>query len=151
MPLLQSRFFGELEFRESDVFTFPSGLPGFESSHQFVFLNRQGYEPLTFLQNVEWATLCFILLPIQVVEENYTLELTEEERHDLGFDATVSLRPGNDYMCAAIVCVEETGPTVNLMAPIVINLRANKGMQVIRHDSGYSHRSVLHLEAFATC
>ena len=151
MPVLQTRFFGELEFRESDAFLFPSGLPGFESSRHFAFLNRDGYGPLIFLQSVELAALCFILLPIQVVDHTYQLELTSEERDDLGFDRTAPLRPGTDYFCAAVICVEEDGPTANLMAPLIVNLKTNKGMQIVRPDSGHLLRTPLAMEALTQC
>jgi flagellar assembly factor FliW len=151
MPVLQTRFFGELEFQECDAFFFPSGVPGFESSRHFVFLNRDGYEPLTFLQSVELAALCFILLPIQVVDHTYRVELTSEQREDLGFDRTAPLHRGTDYFCAAVICCEEDGPTANLLAPIIVNLKTNKGMQIVRIDSGYSLRTPLAMEALTKC
>jgi flagellar assembly factor FliW len=41
-----------------------------------------------------------------------------------------------------VVCAgsEAGGPSANLLAPIVLNLRDRIGMQVIQSESGYSHR-----------
>jgi flagellar assembly factor FliW len=121
------------------VFHFPNGLPGFEHEHAFLFLNQPHTDPLLFLQSLGDSRLCFILLPILVVDPHYEVNLDAEDLAALHFPANRQPRIGEDILCAAIV---STGPepTANLMAPIVVNLKEQIGLQAIQADSRYSHR-----------
>jgi flagellar assembly factor FliW len=144
MPHVQTRFFGELEFQSEALFCFPSGLPGFEDHRTFVFLKKPGLEPMMFLQSLESRNLCFILLPVRAIVENFQLELTPDEVRQIGLPAERAPVIGEDILCAALICTGEGDvPTANLMAPVVVNLHNNIGMQVIHAESRYSHRHAL--------
>jgi flagellar assembly factor FliW len=141
MPNVLTRFFGELEYQTEALFRFPSGLPGFEDHRNFVFLKKPGLEPLMFLQSLDTRSLCFILLPIRAIDQNFQLELTNDEIGEIGLDTERAPAIGEDILCAAMICAGEPGgPTANLMAPIVVNLHNNIGMQVIHAEASYSHR-----------
>jgi flagellar assembly factor FliW len=87
------------------------------------------------------------MLPILVVDPDYRGTLTEEELATLELPAGRTPQIGRDILCAALVCSEAGARhTVNLMAPIVVNLKTKTGMQVIHDESGYSHRHPLRLE-----
>jgi flagellar assembly factor FliW len=140
MPNVQTKFFGELEYQGEDLFRFPSGLPGFEDHRSFVFLKKPGLEPLMFLQSLCNRSLCFILLPIGTIDRNFQLELTQDEIREIGLVPERTPVIGDDILCAALVCTGEGKvPTANLMAPVVVNLHNNIGMQVIHPESRYSH------------
>lgn len=153
MPRIPTKFFGECDCNDAALFSFPTGLPGFEDQHLFFFMSMPGSEPLFFLQSTTTRELCFILLPILVVDPHYLLELLPPELSELRFSPGRRPIIGEDVLCAAIVsCSDGEAPTVNLMAPIVVNLEARIGMQVIHGESGYSHRHPLQLEEAAlTC
>jgi flagellar assembly factor FliW len=153
MSRIPTKFFGECDCNDGALFTFPAGLPGFEDQHTFFFMTMPGVEPLLFLQSVSTRNLCFILLPVLVVDPNYRLELTPEELLDLGFPADGKPAIGRDVLCGAIISSGEgEAHTANLMAPIVVNLKEKIGMQAIHGESGYSHRHTLQLEeAVLTC
>jgi flagellar assembly factor FliW len=144
MPHVQTRFFGELEYRDEDVLLFPSGLPGFEDHRNFVFLKKPGLEPLMFLQSLLSRSLCFILLPARAVDQTYQLDLTGDELREIGLAIERIPVVGEDILCAAMICTGEGSvPTANLMAPIVVNLYNNVGMQVIHPETRYSYRHPL--------
>ena len=147
MPRILTKFFGERDCDSESLYSFPCGLPGFEEQRSFLFLSMPGSEPLLFMQSVTTRSLCFVLLPILVVDPSYCLQLTAEEASILQLPAGSSPRIGKDVLCAVMVCSEggET-PTANLMSPVVVNLRTKTGMQVIQFDRGYSHRHQLNLE-----
>jgi flagellar assembly factor FliW len=142
MPILQTTCFGELEYPSSAVYEFPAGLPGFENERRFVFLERPGAAPLMFMHSLSNPELSFILLPILVADPQYHLTLTEEDLADLLLPPGREPGIGDDILCGGLVSVggQETRPTVNLLAPIVLNLEKRLGMQVIQAQSGYSHR-----------
>src|ERR1035438_9995162 len=68
-----------LDCNDRTVFHFPYGLPGFEHEHAFVFLQQPHTHPLLFLQSLADSHLCFILLPILVVDANYKVNLDAED------------------------------------------------------------------------
>jgi flagellar assembly factor FliW len=143
MPQIRTAYFGELDYTEGAVFQFPYGLPGFERERSFLFLKRPHTEPLLFLQSVDNQRVCFILLPILVIEPNYAVHLDADDLAALHLDPGRQPRIGEDILCAAIVRTgggEQGEPTANLMAPVVVNLKEQIGMQVIDGGSPYSHR-----------
>ena len=79
MARVQTKFFGSLEYSPSSLFLFPGGLPGFEEQREFVFLNLPERDPLIFMQSLSTRNLCFVLLPILVVDPQYRLDFTPEE------------------------------------------------------------------------
>jgi len=153
MPKIPTKFFGELDCDADAIYSFPSGLPGFETHRSFFFLKIPGTEPLMLLQSALSANLCFVLLPVLVIDQDYDLRLTPDELSELGLPRDRHPVIGRDILCAALVCSSnEEAPTANLMAPVVVNLQTKVGMQVIHGDSGYSHRHSLHSrEAVLSC
>jgi flagellar assembly factor FliW len=148
-PMLRipTKFFGDRECDADSIYTFPAGLPGFEDQHSFCFLTMPGSEPLLFMQSTTTQNLCFVMLPILVVDPDYNTALTEEELATLELPADRTPKIGREILCAALVCSEAgTRPSVNLMAPIVVNLKTKTGLQVIHGESGYSHRHPLRLQ-----
>jgi flagellar assembly factor FliW len=155
MRRLSSHCFGEIEFPDSAVFQFPSGLPGFEDERAFVFLERPDTHPLIFMHSLSQPDLCFILLPVLAADPNYRLTLTADEISELELPQPGEVRIGADLLCGALVSAadrDRPGPTVNLLAPIVVNLKKKLGIQAIQTCSGYSHRHPLPLpEEVAPC
>jgi flagellar assembly factor FliW len=153
MPRISTKFFGELDCEAGDVYTFPSGLPGFENEQSFYFLTIPGAEPLLLLQSASSRNLCFVLLPVLVIDQTFRLELSAEEAAELRLPTGRQPVIGKDILCAAMVCTSDgQQPTANLMSPVVVNLHENLGLQVIHSESGYSHRHPVRFEeALAAC
>jgi flagellar assembly factor FliW len=149
MPQIRTAYFGELDYTDGTVFHFPYGLPGFEHEHAFLFLKQPHIEPLLFLQSLGNSRLCFILLPILVLDPNYAVHLDADDLAALHLAPGRQPRIGEDILCAAIVntCADEGGQaTANLMAPVVVNIKDQIGMQVIQTGSPYSHRHPIPVE-----
>jgi flagellar assembly factor FliW len=143
MPRTLTAYFGELDYTETAVFQFPYGLPGFESERAFLFLQQPQTEPLMFLQSLGNPRLCFLLLPILVADPHYRVDLDAEDLAALHLAPGRQPRIGEDVLCAAILRAgdsEEPEPTANLMAPVVVNLKEQIGIQAIQVESPYSHR-----------
>ena len=146
MPRIHTRCFGQVEYSSGAVFEFPDGMPGFETQHAFVFLERPAAHPFIFMQSVSSAKLCFILLPVLAADPKYKLRLADEDLIALGLPAGKQPRIGKDVLCAVLVCAageERPDPTINLLAPIVVNLKRRIGIQAIQTQSGYPCRQPL--------
>ena len=114
---------------------FPHGIPAFETEKQFRLIER---EPLLFLESETSSNLSFLLLPVALIDPEYRLAISAEDKETLG------ARPESRLLCLAVVtAAEDSPPTVNLLAPVVVNLDNGKAVQAVRSDAVYSHKKVI--------
>lgn len=113
---------------------FPNGLPAFESHRYFRLEARDRLAPLVELRS-EADELSFCLLPIALLDPAYELTLADADRAALAFE------PPHELLALALVTLgEDSAPTANLLAPIVIDMATGRGVQAIRDDQRYSHQ-----------
>ena len=144
MATAETKFFGLVEFDGDSVWSFPSGLPGFETHQRFLPLQRPGAEPVVFLQSLQDSGLCFVTMPVNAVEPNYRLEAPAEELTGMGFSPDRQPVLGTEAICLAILTLAPgKAPTANLMSPVLVNLQRRQGMQVIQTDTHYTHQHPL--------
>jgi flagellar assembly factor FliW len=129
--------FGEITVPEDDIFTFKWGLPGFGFLREFVVLAIEEQKPYVWLQSLERPEVAMPLIDPWALFDDYdpllpavTASVLEIERPD-------------DFclMCVTVVGMEAEELTVNLLAPIVFNLRTRVGRQVMLEDCDYSVRT----------
>jgi flagellar assembly factor FliW len=126
---------------------FPHGLPGFETSQRFVLQFQTSLAPIATLQSTGSPDLCFLLVPVALLVKDYSLLVTLEDLRTLGLeedDRQLMISPPgtlSKVMCLAILTVPKEGlVTANLLAPVVVNLATQVGVQAVRADTMYSHR-----------
>jgi flagellar assembly factor FliW len=151
MPVLKTKHFGRIPCEPESELEFPCGLPGFEDRRRFVAVRFQESDPLIFLQSVEDPGLCFITLPVLAVDPQYHLRVSSEDLGYLGMPAARQPQIGKDVLCLAVLSIRESGPTANLLAPVVINLRNRKAVQAVAPESDYSHQHALLPQEAAVC
>lgn len=151
MRTFETQSFGVIAYEPESAVEFPAGLPGFEERRRFVALCFPDSEPLVYLQSLEDPGLCFLALPVLAVDPQYRLEVCAEERALIGLAPEQPLRFGKEVLCLTIISLRETGPTANLLAPVVINLSNRKAVQSVAAESGYSHQHVLVPEEAPVC
>jgi flagellar assembly factor FliW len=136
---------GTAENEQTRVIVFPQGLPGFEEEKEFLFREEEG-TPLAHLESAQNREIGFVLLRPQLFlpdylhqvdlspEEIELLEVKEDDKPDVWAIMTLSLS-------------DLSKSTVNLRAPLLINSRAAKGLQIILSEEGYSARQLLFAES----
>jgi flagellar assembly factor FliW len=144
VPQADTQQFGPVPYRLEDVITFPLGLPGFEQETSFLLIAPAKTKPLVFLQSLGRSELCFVTLPLEVVNPNYLLAVSAEDQKILSFagqnlPAVGQVKDGS-ILYLAIVSLTDLRPTANLLAPLVIHAAAQVGVQAIRLDNVYSHQ-----------
>jgi flagellar assembly factor FliW len=137
---METKNFGKIAFESDSELEFPGGLPGFDSRRKFVAVRFVESDPLVYLQSLEDPGLCFITMPILAVDPGYKLKLSGEDLDQLDLPPARQPRIGDDVLCLTVLTVRETGPTANLLAPIVVNLRNRKAVQAVAPESDYSHQ-----------
>ena len=132
MPTIETRAFGAFTPPKESLFAFPDGLPGFPEEKLFLLIEDARSKPIVFLQSARTPAICFITLPASAVQKDYQPFLGE------GWDGT------SETLCLVIITVAEgEDPTANLLAPIVIDIKKQRGAQVIQPDTEFSHRHPL--------
>ena len=140
MPVFETRNFGPITYQPEAALEFPRGLPAFENYRRFLALTLPQSEPLVYLQSLEDAGLCFITVPVRVVDNRYRLTMAAEDLELIGLAVGAAPRIGEDVLCLAVLAIREEGPTANLLAPIVVNLANRRAVQAVAPESAYSHQ-----------
>ena len=143
MPSFETKSFGTVSYESGAVVEFPRGLPAFEERRRFLALQFPHTSPLIFLQSLEDSGLCFITLPVLAADPQYHLQMGDEDLTLLGLASGRQPRIGDEVLCVVIISIEPGGPTANLLAPIVVNLKSLQAVQAIATDSAYSHQHPL--------
>jgi flagellar assembly factor FliW len=149
MPVVDTKNFGRVEYEAEAALEFPRGLPGFEERRGFLPLHQPENDPLIFLQSLEDPELCFVTVPVHVVDPAYRLEAEAEDLASIGLPASPHI--GEEAFCFAVLSIREEGPTANLLAPLVVNPATRKCVQAVAASSGYSHRHPLSAEEATSC
>jgi flagellar assembly factor FliW len=116
------------------VVTFPEGLPGFETCRRFVLVRSTASEPFTVLQGLDGSMPpAFVAIDPRLVAQGYAKTL---EALDL---ARLDGRDGDSFLWLSLVATQADGrATVNLRAPIVINPRTMRGIQLVSSDAAWA-------------
>ena len=124
----------------SAVIEFPSGMPGFEDERQFRMITRKDLAPVAFLQSETSPDLCFTVLPVEAIDTDYELQLSPADAARLGVDCDENGAAREALLRLAIVTTPKNGKAyATLLAPVVIRVERNVGVQAVRQDSRYSH------------
>jgi len=129
----KTKFFGETEIDEKDIIHFEEGIPGFNEYKKFVILRDEDSD-FIFLQPLDIEEVCFITLPPAAIVGDYSFDLSQETVKKL------ELKNPEDAMILSILNIPEDFKkmTANLRAPIVINVKNNKGIQELLSDENYN-------------
>ena len=140
MPCIPTRDFGPLDYDPSAELHFPLGVPGFEKQTRFILIEKATLAPIVFLQSAETEALCFLTIPVQMVDPGYQIGMMDEDVRMLALDAT---DPSEILFLAILSANANAVATANLLAPVVINLKTKIGLQAVRPNSHYSHQHPL--------
>lgn len=136
--LLKTKHFGEIEIDESGIISFMEGLPGFENNNKFIVLcnNEDAKSPFKWLQCIDEPQLTFAVVDPFLIRKDYDIEVSDEAVKLLGIE-----KPEDMLIYSILVVPEDLSKiTMNLKAPVVINIKNKKGMQVILDTDEYGVR-----------
>lgn len=128
--------FGSCTYTASDVIEFPWGLPGFPTLHRWLPLNLDSQPSFIWLQSLDDPSVALPAIDPWMVFEKYDPKMPAYAFTSL------DIREASDFttLCVVVVTAEAEEMTINLMAPILINLRTHKGRQIMLDGSTYSAR-----------
>ena len=125
--LVQSTRFGELDIAEEQLLEFPHGMPGFAEEKKFVFMEYQPESPFYFLQSVTDANLAFLMIDPFKFFNDYEFAMDDTLLAEIG------LSDENPPLVFNIATIKDTlaTMTVNLAAPVLVNSRDRKAVQLV--------------------
>ena len=134
-----SQQLGALTYGEKDLLAFPDGIPGFPQWHDYLLVDQDDVAPLRWLQPLAEPTVTFTVLNPYLFVPDYRIRLGDEDR------VALDLVEGDEPAVLVLVTIPDDPiqMTANLLGPLVINPRTNKGRQLVMHDSGYPIRHPL--------
>lgn len=117
--------FGALEIEAEDIINFPAGLLGLEDCRHWVLLADAQNSALGWLQSVSRPEVAFAVVSPRRFVPNYQFRVFRSEL------APLELADVRDAQVLTIVGKNEHSITLNLKAPVVINLERRAGRQVV--------------------
>ena len=127
---IQTKFLGEVKIRDTDIYTFEAGLPGFLDYKKYTILPLDADLPIAFLQCIEETEIGFVISLPFAFKPDYAFDLSEEDKDMLEIENVEEL------LIYSIMTLNETfaESTINLLAPIVLNVTKKLGKQIVLQD-----------------
>jgi flagellar assembly factor FliW len=140
MMEIKSIILGTVDVEEKAVYRFERGLYGLEEHQRFALVIPDRTMPFAYLQAVEEPGVCLLLADPFQFHPQYEFDLAQAEMELLQAGSPESLE-----VWATVTTPSETleGATLNLLAPLVLNVQKQLGCQIVLHDSGYGTKSPL--------
>lgn len=126
--------FGDCTFAETDVIEFPWGLPGFPNLRRWLALSLETQPNFIWLQSADDVKVAIPTADPYAIFGDYQPKLPPY------VVAALDITAASDFTLLGVVVVTEGAEemTMNLLAPIVLNVRTQKARQVMLENSGYS-------------
>jgi flagellar assembly factor FliW len=129
----KSTRFGEFQVPAETVIEIPSGIIGFPGATRYVMLEHK--PPFSWLHSIDDPNLAF------VVVDGFEFGQQFDVKPPVG-DKDSDLKQEDEYAILIIVTVRSDPrlTTANLKAPVFVNMRNRRGVQIIIDDPRYSTR-----------
>jgi flagellar assembly factor FliW len=118
---------------------FVAPMPGFPAHRSFALVRLDEAGMLAEMRSLSDETLRFLVVPAAAFRPDYAPVVDDDVVTELGITVP------SDVLLLLVVTAASTlaDTTVNLMAPILVNLRTNRAMQVVLDDPAYDVRAPL--------
>ncbi len=119
--------FGPVDIDDESVIRFPDGIPGFDHLRKFAVVKCLQTEPIQWFQSVEEGHVALPVINPFLIKPDYSVEIADKDLD------VIQTRSDEDLIVLSVMVLPEDlhQMTVNLMAPIVINIKDMIGCQVI--------------------
>lgn len=128
----ETRLFGEITIADEKLIIFQEGIVGFPFLNRFALIHDAENEnaPIMWLQSMEEPGFAMPVIEPGLVAEHYNPVVDDENLAPVG-----ELEPDQMYVLVTITVPPQIeNMSVNLKAPIVINMKNNHAVQIIVED-----------------
>lgn len=126
---INTNHFGVIEYSNEDVIYFETGIPGFEDNKDYILVLSSDDElPFDVLQSIDDENVSFIVTNPFLFVDQYDFELSKSDLTALRIDEE---EPKLAILSIVTIPEDAKQTTINIVAPIVINLDAKLGKQIM--------------------
>ena len=126
---IQTTRFSQIEIEPDDILFFRHGIFGFETCRHWVLLADAENSAVAWLQSIQRPEVALPVVSPRRFVQDYEVRLEQEEVEKL------QLAPDEQAYVLGIVGRDHDTLTLNLRAPLVINLSRRIGFQIITVDN----------------
>ncbi|MDD3236642.1 MAG: flagellar assembly protein FliW [Candidatus Gastranaerophilales bacterium] len=123
--------FGEVEVDENHIFCFVNPIIGYDQYQKYLLMEHDKNSCFKWLQSLDEPDLAFPVTSTTFFDIEYNFEIQEDSASKIGLEKVEDLLVLN---IAAIPSNNPKNTTINLRAPVIINLANFKAMQLILPD-----------------
>jgi flagellar assembly factor FliW len=129
-----SKLLGKVEFTDENIIRFEEGLIGIPEKTRFILIEKEDFLPFSYLQSVDDPSFILVVINPMLVEKEYKFDIHKDDLKAIG------VKDENDFTIFSIVIFAKQleNITVNLRAPILINIHTKNALQVILQNEDYS-------------
>jgi len=126
--------FGECTYSQSDVIAFPWGIPGFAHHRRWLVLTLETHRGFFWMQSLDDVSVALPVATPWAIFDSYDPKLPAYAY------VSLDVKDPTDFTLLCVVVAQAGGGTMtmNLAAPIVVNLRTRNARQVLCENSSYS-------------
>lgn len=131
--------FGKVYYGDSDLLIFPRGIPAFENNHHWILAGNDD-SAIRWLQNIEDGSLALPVTSPDAVRSDYNARIPDDELKLIG------TTDPSELALLIVVSIPDGKPwnmTANLRAPILVNVKTHKAVQVIALNEEYPIRHMI--------
>ena len=132
--LIKTTRFGDVEVSKDAIFELKSPILGYNDELEYVLIEHDENSNFKWFQSTTSPELAFVVTMAGFFGIDYVYELQEETQDELKIESA------EDILTFNIVLIPAENPresTINLLAPLVLNIKTNKGSQVILTGSSF--------------
>ncbi|WP_446897245.1 flagellar assembly protein FliW [Clostridium sp. LBM24168] len=139
---LRTKYHGTRHYEEKDVITFEKGIPGFEDLKKFIIFPAEENNLFYIFQSIQNPDIGIVLISPFNVLDNYEFELDGDKLEEL------KIKSHKDVLVLNTVTLDRKleNITVNLKAPLIININCKIGEQIILDNEDYLIKYLLFKE-----
>ncbi len=136
---IETTRFGTLEVPDEEILEFPQGLYGFEALRRWCLLPYDESGRLFWLQAVDSSPAALVLTVPFFFVPDYEVEIPDPAAALLEATAPTDV----EIFTTVTVAPEQEGLSLNLLGPVVVNLRSRRGLQVIQDPQRHRIRHLV--------
>ena len=138
--IINTTKFGEIEISKDSVFEFVAPIIGFNELKSYALVDYKPDSPFKWLQSLDDMDLAFPITLCSFFGIDYQFDIPDEEAQML------DITSGDDVFVCNIANIPQSNPqgaTINMLAPIIINIVNKKAMQIILKNTEFEVRHKL--------
>jgi flagellar assembly factor FliW len=134
---INTAHFGEVEIDENNILFFDKGLPGLPDDRRFALLSNEESRPISWLQSLDHSEIALPVVDPFTISPDYSFDISTDDVNNLLIEQVKDVY----VLCVLVIPSNIESMTINLSAPIIINVKNRKGCQIILDDRRYRMRT----------